>query len=817
MRTNETDRWLDRLVGLVVLAALGCLGWAVVSIGETPPAVYLLVVATLLTLAGLCRRIHLNLRQQLTITSGGAAILVAVVLLPPPWAILAVAVAVLIGQAAHRRPLRKAAFNTATETLGVSAASAAFHAVGGAPITVADRSLLTLLVALVVAMVAYALVDELVSVPVIALASRTSWWRLVRGNALILAVVRATSLALALATVTLHAINPVLVTLAPLGVLVAYLAYRHRLHLREERRAWQQLAASTDALSSVGVDNVLYTAIRGAAGLFPDLKIEVELADSEPRRVVRGDRHGVHYDGDPRQAPTQAGPCLSVPLGLDTDQEPLGMLRLWFRVEARLSDREQYMLATFTAGLSTAIRNAAAYAEVSRLAERHAYDASHDALTDLPNRRQLHGRVTQLWQRGEPGTVALMLLDIDHFKEVNDTLGHDAGDQVIVEVGQRLRAAAGDSMVIRLGGDEFAVLFDGLANPAAASGRAWDVLATLRHPMDLRGVLISLHTSAGLAVASDPTDPTELLRRADVAMYQAKDSGRQVAVYARTSDSADRTRLALAGELPRAVEGREFAVHYQPIVDLASGRVLGAEALTRWAHPDLGDLPPATFLGLVERSGLLAPFTETVLNRALAAAAYWRREGFELQIAVNVSPRSLGDPRLPAMVLDALQAHGVPPQRLTLELTESAAIGYLEVVTCAVATLREAGIRIALDDFGTRHSSLSAVFQLPVDQLKIDRTFVSALGTSREAKGLVCSILELGRELGQLVVAEGVEEVQQRQTLWELGCVAAQGSLFGWPPQTSDALLRSLRQGFDGEQGTLAPKLQQLARADSVG
>ncbi|MGH3682772.1 MAG: putative bifunctional diguanylate cyclase/phosphodiesterase, partial [Natronosporangium sp.] len=384
-------------------------------------------------------------------------------------------------------------------------------------------------------------------------------------------------------------------------------------------------------------------------------------------------------------------------------------------------------------------------------------------------------------------------------------------DRVLLEVAERLQEAAGDALVARLGGDEFAVLFSGLRSSGAASRRARSVLESLRTPMELGGVHISLHNSAGLAVASGSTDPGELLRRADVAMYQSKDTGRQVAIYARSKDSADLERLSLAGELPRAVEAREFTVGFQPIVDLASGYAVGAEALTHWQHPDLGHLPPATFLGLVERSGLLAPFTEAVLDRALAAAASWQAAGFDLQLAVNVSPRSLADPRLPRAVLSALQRSGVDPRRLTLELTETAALGRLEVISRGVDTLREAGVRIALDDFGTGHSSLSAVFHVPVDQLKIDRTFVAALDSSREAMAVVCSTIELGRRLDLMLVAEGVEHSHQRQTLWELGCTAGQGRLFGWPPHTSDALLERLRTGTDGVPGALAARLHEDA------
>ncbi len=826
MTDNETDRVLHLLVGLVVVSGGICLGWAGLNLPASS-LVYPAVLATLVAVASSCM-VRSQIRSQHLITTTSAALLITVLMLPAPWAIVSAASGLVVSMAVRRLAVHKAAFNTAKDVLGVTAAAGAIHLTGLEPVTVATtvpEQWWAYLLGLVLAAVAYALVDAFLATRVISLASRVSWRRMLAHNAWVEIPVRLANLGVAAVTIALHELDPRLLAVTPLAVAVVYLTNRHRLYLREERRAWQQLAASTDALSTAGIDEVLHTAIQGAAALYPDLEIEVELADGSQRRIVRGDASGISYDGPADEAPHHPGPTLDRPLdiepGVDGEQ---GVLRLRFRTEVRLSERERYMLTTFVAGLSTAVRNVQAYARVSRIAREHAHDATHDSLTGLPNRRHLHEWAAARLARPDGGITALMLLDLDHFKEVNDTLGHAAGDKVLVEVATRLRAAAEpDALVARLGGDEFAILFTDLPAPALAKHRAQRVLESLRDPMDLDGVLVSLRTSAGLAIAAEQTDPGELLRRADVAMYQSKDSERQVAVYAQARDSADLSRLALAGELPRAVEGREFTVGFQPIVDLASGQVVAAEALARWEHPDLGHLQPATFLGLIERSGLLTAFTETVLDRALAAAATWRAAGFDLQVAVNVSPRSLADPSLPETVLGALQRHGIPPHRLTLELTETSAIGRLEVVARVVGNLRAAGVRIALDDFGTRHSSLAAVSQVPVDQLKIDRNFVAALETSASARAVVCSIIELGRRLDLVVVAEGVEQIQQRRTLWELGCTAAQGKLFGWPPKPGDELLAALRRGYDGVPGTLAERLHpdatvvRLPRQSRVG
>jgi EAL domain-containing protein (putative c-di-GMP-specific phosphodiesterase class I) len=296
------------------------------------------------------------------------------------------------------------------------------------------------------------------------------------------------------------------------------------------------------------------------------------------------------------------------------------------------------------------------------------------------------------------------------------------------------------------------------------------------------------------------------MRRADIAMYQAKRAGQQTASYAHAQDTADVERLVLGGELQRAVTEHEFVVDFQPIVDLGTGEVISVEALARWHHPEHGYLTPMQFLETVERSGQLPAFADAVLDQALAAADVWREAGFDLPIAVNVSPRSLLDPRFPEMVLARVGRHDVPPEKLVLELAETLTISQLDVVGRALNELSEAGIRLALDDFGTGVSPLSVLSHIPVHELKIDREFVGSMETSSEAAAVIRSTVDLARSLHLTVIAEGVESEPQRHALFEMGCVAGQGHLFA-RAMPSTRLLSTLQRGFGGRPGVLAAAL----------
>jgi diguanylate cyclase (GGDEF)-like protein len=807
--SDGTDGRLYLLVSLVIVAACALVGFALWHSLE--PQTLSWSTAGLLALVAVTSGSMVPVRVRATIhgfSSTSMAVLVGLALLPSHTVIVCTAIGVAIGQAFLRMPPLRVAFNVGKHTLAAGAAAWVVSQLHGFQLE--HPQPLRVLGILIAAGLAATLVNEGLAIPVVAFASRTpALQRFLTGWDIHLTALAA-RIGLAAAALAVLSVNTGMIVVVPLLALSLQLAYANRIRARGEREAWQKLAQSTDELNDVDLDGVLKTAITRAAELFSadEIDVEIQLEDAT-NRLVRGGSDGLTYDGPPSGAPPTSGEISEVRLeGYNVGDPDVGLLRLRFRGSVKLSEREQYTLRTFASALCTAVRNAAAYAEMARLADQHAHDAAHDPLTSLANRRRLQdeGRAI-LERRPIRGVTALLFIDLNHFKEVNDTLGHAAGDRVLIEVAHRLEATAGtEAVVARLGGDEFAVLLRGLTAPAVAAHRAQAMLASLTEPIDLDGMRISVEASVGIATAPSRGGMVELMRRADIAMYQAKRTGARTAVYARARDTADIGRLTLGGDLPRAVAEQEITVSFQPIVDLTSGEVVAAEALARWHHPDKGDLDPRTFLEAVERSGVLPAFADAILDQALLAAVSWREAGFDLPVAVNVSPRSLLDRRFPSTVLARLRAHDVPPDRLILELTESLTLSQLDVVDQVLAALRADGIRLALDDFGTGYSSLAMLSRVPVQELKIDREFVGAMETSAEAAAVVRSTVDLGRSLNLTVVAEGVESEPQRRTLWELGCVAGQGHLFA-RPMPAPRLLATLRRGSGGRPGTLAPPL----------
>ncbi len=415
----------------------------------------------------------------------------------------------------------------------------------------------------------------------------------------------------------------------------------------------------------------------------------------------------------------------------------------------------------------------AVYAVASIALERER-QALTDGLTGLANRKQLIERTGDALQARDD--VTLLLFDLDRFKEVNDTLGHHVGDQLLEVVAARLLAASrpGDT-VARLGGDEFAVLLPGTDRPTAEA-TARRLLAEVCAPLALEGLLVDVGASVGVAVApEDGSDLDVLLQHADVAMYLAKDSGGGVESYDAARDRNSTDRLVMLGELRRAIAGGELEVHYQPKADLETGRVDGVEALVRWRHPERGLVAPDEFIPLAESSGLIEQLTAHVLDTAVGQLATWQAAGLPLSVAVNVSVRDLSGGRLTAAVATALARHRVPAASLLLEVTEGSLFAESHRAAATLRQLDVLGVTLSLDDFGTGYASLGHLRRLPVREIKVDRSFVSRMVTDRRDHAIVRSVIDLAAGLGMRVVAEGVEDQQTWDLLRELGCHSAQG------------------------------------------
>jgi diguanylate cyclase (GGDEF)-like protein len=418
--------------------------------------------------------------------------------------------------------------------------------------------------------------------------------------------------------------------------------------------------------------------------------------------------------------------------------------------------------------------------------------ALSDALTGLPNRTLLLDRAAQAIRQADRELVpaALLLIDLDRFKEVNDTLGHHCGDQLLVQVGQRLRAALrGVDTVARLGGDEFAVLLPRITTGEGAVTVAGKLQAALQEPFTLQGLALEVEASIGLALYPEHgSDPDELLQRADIAMYVAKDTHAGFVLFDRRQDQHSPRRLALLGELRRAIEGRQLLLHYQPKIDAHSGQVLGVEALVRWQHPTHGLVPPAEFIPLAERTGLIGPLTHYVMDAALHQCRDWRQAGHELPVAVNVSARRLLDLAFPDEVAELLARWEVPARLLVVEITESAIMADPAHAMQILGRLNQMGVGLSIDDFGTGYSSMAYLKSLPVHELKVDRSFVSQMTSNSSDAVIVRSTVDLGRNLGLRVVAEGVEDQTTLEALDALGCDAVQGYHVSRPVTPDDLI-----------------------------
>lgn len=436
-------------------------------------------------------------------------------------------------------------------------------------------------------------------------------------------------------------------------------------------------------------------------------------------------------------------------------------------------------------------------AERERAQEIIEWQAYHDTLTGLPNRALFQDRLEQALALAERQgcSAAVLFLDMDRFKQVNDTLGHSAGDRLLLEMAGRLKnSLPAECTLARMGGDEFTVLLPSLGHTEDAAKVAHRLLDAFAPPLRLEGEDLHLSVSVGISIfPSDGADGDTLLRNADAAMYRVKEQGGGgCQLYAEEMNAAARERLLLESSLRRALTQNELVLYYQPQVDIVTGRIRGVEALVRWQHPDLGLVPPTKFIPLAEETGLILPLGNWVLQEAARQAAAWRREGFEVQVAINVSARQFEKRDWPETVAGVLNETGLPADCLELELTEGVIMARGEAVIESLLTLKGLGLRLSVDDFGTGYSSLSYLRRFPLDTLKIDRAFIRGLGADEVDAAIVRAVVDLAHAVNLEVVAEGVETDGQWQVLKRLGCDTLQGYLFSrpLPAAAMGALLR---------------------------
>ena len=526
---------------------------------------------------------------------------------------------------------------------------------------------------------------------------------------------------------------------------------------------------SFDGILTIRSDGIVETANRAACEIFEYTTVPltgVHLRHLVPELVADGyEREGLNINSGQRETQGRRVDGSTFPAEIAVSETKLDDERLFIAVVRDVTERKVYQTQL-------------------------EHQALHDALTGLPNRTLLRDRlehaVDLAWRSEQP--MALLLLDLDRFKTINDTLGHYVGDLLLRDVAARLAAAMRRSdTVVRLGGDEFAMLLPAVTELARAKEVSRRVLASLTDPFQVEGLSLEVGASIGIAMFPEHAqDPDALLQCADVAMYAAKEEGNDIAVYDQGRDQNSVRYLTLTGELRQAIENNQLSLHFQPKIDLSTMRVIGAEALSRWHHPDHGFIPPDEFILHAEQTGLIGPLTHWVFTTALAQLKDWQDRGHDLSLAINISARNLHDEGLPDLITRLLSDWQVGLDRLTLEITESAIMSDPEASLRVVKRLHSLGVRLAVDDFGTGHSSLSYLKSLTLDELKIDKSFVMHMEEDDNDAVIVRSTIDLAHNLGLKVVAEGIECVQHARILKSLDCDVGQGYWISRPLSAED-------------------------------
>jgi diguanylate cyclase (GGDEF)-like protein len=809
---------------ILALAGVAALGWAALLVGmprvPSPVAIPWPLLAVGFAIAEIFV-MHLEFRSDShSFSLNEVPLVLGLFFVSPAELILAQALGAGFALAVHRRqPVVKLAFNVANAAVGTIAALVIFHGAFGfsalflaAPDVVGPVGWTATLLAVVAA-------DQLVASNVVTAISISQPGAVNRRQIVTIGTLfGVANTCLALVAVVLLWLHPVAVLLPVALSVVLVLAYRAYAAELRKRKSMDMLVESTRiAHDSARIESVTRTLLTRAREMFDAERAEMllvnerddagsrfslnasdeftmetvpaaelakgswpEVAQGHAVRLVRpmdDDRQRHHYAErglrDVIAAPIRRG------------DEIIGKMLVGNRRSdvASFSRDDLHLFETLANHASVSLQNGRLVDELRLQLAENRHQAMHDSLTGLPNRTLFQQRLDEAVAARHPRRhVAVLLMDLNRFKEVNDTLGHYFGDQLLKEVAKRLQAAVGnDTTVARLSGDEFGFLIGDLDDAGQAVNAAKQMLDVLEAPFLVEELTLQVGASIGVALCPQHgEDADALLQRADVAMYVAKEARAGVELYAPERDQHSPARLALSGEIRRALERDELLVFYQPKVDFEQ-RLLGMEALVRWQHPRRGLILPGEFVPMAEHTGLIRPLTLHVIEEAVRQCHEWRRDGHDLHVAVNLSVRSLLDAELPEGIAAILQRYPIPASSLTLEITESMIMADTTRTDTILTSLDEMGLHLSIDDFGTGLSSYERLQRLPVDELKIDRSFVVALDAGGKADMIVRSIIDLGHNLGLGVVGEGVETPTAWNALREFGCDAAQGYLTGRP------------------------------------
>ena len=738
--------------------------------------------------------------------------MVAGLFLAPPWeAIVACAIGTAIVRASRRQSPAKLLFNTAMATSHVTVLILLFRLLVPDALPSDGRTIAIALGLIVSAAVANSLLVSAVIGFVAGKPERSVAFAAIAGSV-------ATSLAvgsISLASVVILGLNPLATALLLIVVVFAGLGLHRMASLTQRNVGLRQLHDFATRLSGTSLveDPML--------GVLQHIRSVMRAETAEVTLLNRGEPHAYLLDGDgyrvgapsiPSGHPVWAQLMLNAEVMWIVRGDAAGHADLLNSLEAkdllvspmifgtelvgfavarhRLNDVSTFSAsdaALFETMMSHAvmtIENGTLVEQLKAEAAQRAFDATHDPLTGLANRSLFNDTIDELLVRRGRGIRAIMVTDLNRFKEINDSLGHHVGDRAIIDIARRLEATLPPgTMLARLGGDEFAILLDGMADRAAVEGMADAIVEEMKKPMIAGSVRLAMDIAVGIAIAPQHgTTRNELLKHADVAMYVAKEH-RSSAWCVYSSEFARDTarQFALAVDLQQAIRSGELDVFYQPQIHLGTGRLVGFEALARWMHPGLGFVSPDEFIPIAERSGLIFDLTAHVLRRSLQDCATWQRAGIDATVSVNLSARASLDSNLPSLVASILTDCGLAASSLMLEMTEHELMSDAIATRHMLAALRATGVAVSIDDFGTGHSSLGYLATLPVDEIKIDRSFVMPMATSATDRIIVKTIVQLGTSMGKRVVAEGVENEELADLLRQFGCEIAQGYHFARP------------------------------------